>query len=139
MKIVPIMTAKETFSPGDAMRDIYTRGLVTSDFVLVMGDLVSNIRIDEVVRVHKERRKTNKDAIMTMVVKESGVRHRTRFVCSLPTFSFLFGYVSITYRVLGIEVNPLCSCLIQRRQNVCITSTYKVFPERQQSPSLARS
>ncbi|KAH9484230.1 putative translation initiation factor eIF-2B subunit epsilon [Psilocybe cubensis] len=78
MKIVPIMTAKETFSPGDAMRDIYTRGLVTSDFVLVMGDLVSNIRIDEVVRVHKERRKTNKDAIMTMVVKESGVNHRTR-------------------------------------------------------------
>ncbi|PPQ70755.1 hypothetical protein CVT25_000076 [Psilocybe cyanescens] len=78
MKIVPIMTAKETFSPGDAMRDIYTRGLVTSDFVLVMGDLVSNIRIDEVVRVHKERRRTNKDAIMTMVVKESGVDHRTR-------------------------------------------------------------
>ncbi|CAK5264263.1 unnamed protein product [Mycena citricolor] len=78
IKIVPIMTAKETFSAGDAMRDVYTRGLVTSDFVLVMGDLVSNIRIDEVVRVHKERRKTNKDAIMTMVVKESGVSHRTR-------------------------------------------------------------
>ncbi|KAF8078040.1 nucleotide-diphospho-sugar transferase [Lyophyllum atratum] len=78
IKIVPILTAKETFSPGDAMRDIYTRGLVTSDFVLVMGDLVSNIRIDEVVRVHKERRKTNKDAIMTMVVKESGARHRTK-------------------------------------------------------------
>jgi translation initiation factor eIF-2B subunit epsilon len=80
MKIVPIMTAKETFSPGDAMRDIYTRGLVTTDFVLVMGDLVSNIRIDEVVRVHKERRRTNKDAIMTMVVKECGGRHRTRWV-----------------------------------------------------------
>ncbi|KAF5391348.1 hypothetical protein D9757_002006 [Collybiopsis confluens] len=78
IKIVPILTAKETFSPGDAMRDIYTRGLVTGDFVLVMGDLVSNIRIDEVVRVHKERRKTNKDAIMTMVVKESGAKHRTR-------------------------------------------------------------
>ncbi|KAJ3561900.1 hypothetical protein NP233_g9905 [Leucocoprinus birnbaumii] len=78
MKIVPIMTSKETYSPGDAMRDIYTRGLVSSDFILVMGDLVSNIRIDEVVRVHKERRKTNKDAIMTMVVKESGAEHRTR-------------------------------------------------------------
>lgn len=80
MKIVPIITAKETYSPGDAMRDIYTRGLVTSDFVLVMGDLVSNVRIDEVVKVHKERRKSNKDAIMTMVVKETGVRHRTRCV-----------------------------------------------------------
>jgi translation initiation factor eIF-2B subunit epsilon len=87
MKIVPIMTAKETYSPGDAMRDIYTRGLVTSDFVLVMGDLVSNVRIDEVVKVHKERRKRNKDAIMTMVVKESGVRHRTRCVA---TFSFFW-------------------------------------------------
>ncbi|KAI6117666.1 nucleotide-diphospho-sugar transferase [Pisolithus croceorrhizus] len=78
LKIVPIVTAKETFSPGDAMRDIYTHGIITSDFVLVTGDLVSSVRIDEVVRVHKERRKTNKDAIMTMVVKESGVRHRTR-------------------------------------------------------------
>ncbi|KAH0827077.1 hypothetical protein J3R83DRAFT_4762 [Lanmaoa asiatica] len=78
LKIVPIVTAKETFSPGDAMRDIYTHGIITSDFVLITGDLVSNVRIDEVVRVHKERRKTNKDAIMTMVVKESGAHHRTR-------------------------------------------------------------
>ena len=78
LKIVPIMTARETFTPGDAMRDIYTHGIITSDFVLVTGDLVSSVRIDEVVRVHKERRRTNKDAIMTMVVKESGVRHRTR-------------------------------------------------------------
>ncbi|CAL1704887.1 unnamed protein product [Somion occarium] len=78
LKIVSIITSKETFTPGDAMRDIYTRGIITSDFVLVMGDLVSNIRIDEVVRVHKERRRTNKDAIMTMVVKPSGVVHRTR-------------------------------------------------------------
>ncbi|KZT68221.1 nucleotide-diphospho-sugar transferase [Daedalea quercina L-15889] len=78
LKIVPIITAKETFSPGDAMRDIYTHGIITSDFILVTGDLVSNIRIDEVVRMHKERRRTNKDAIMTMVVKESGPQHRTR-------------------------------------------------------------
>ncbi|ETW85768.1 hypothetical protein HETIRDRAFT_309762 [Heterobasidion irregulare TC 32-1] len=78
LKIVPIVTAKETFSPGDAMRDIYTHGIITGDFILVAGDLVSNVRIDEVVRAHKERRRTNKDAIMTMVVKESGARHRTR-------------------------------------------------------------
>ncbi|KAI9466261.1 nucleotide-diphospho-sugar transferase [Lactarius psammicola] len=78
LKIVPVMTAKETFSPGDAMRDIYTHGIITSDFVLVSGDLVSNIRIDEVVRAHKDRRKVNKDAIMTIVVKESGSTHRTR-------------------------------------------------------------
>lgn len=77
---MPIVTAKETFSPGDAMRDIYTHQIITSDFVLVTGDLVSNVRIDEVVRAHKERRRTNKDAIMTMVVKEAGAVHRTRCV-----------------------------------------------------------
>ena len=89
MQILPIVTAKETFSPGDAMRDIYTRGLLTTDFVLVSGDLVSNIRIDDVVRVHRERRKTNKDAIMTMVVKECGAKHRTR--------SVVMGYSAIAY------------------------------------------
>ena len=75
------------------MRDIYTHGIVTSDFVLVHGDLVSNVRIDEVVRVHKERRKTNKDAIMTMVVKESGSKHRTRHVLFRYIFESLFDSV----------------------------------------------
>lgn len=83
IKIVPIITSKETFTPGDAMRDIYTHGIITTDFVLVTGDLVSNVKIDEVVRLHKERRKHNKDAIMTMVVKPSGVAHRTRCACFL--------------------------------------------------------
>lgn len=78
MKIVTILTAKETYSPGDAMRDLYTRSLLTSDFVLVMGDLVSNIPIDQVVKAHKERAKKNPNAIMTMVVKQVGVKHRTR-------------------------------------------------------------
>ncbi|TFY50681.1 hypothetical protein EVG20_g11387, partial [Dentipellis fragilis] len=82
LTITPILTSKQTYSPGDAMRDIYTHGIITSDFVLVYGDLVSNIRIDAVVREHKERRRVNKDAIMTMVVKESGAKHRTRYVRS---------------------------------------------------------
>ena len=76
--ITPIVTAKESFSAGDAMRDIYTHGIISSDFVLVHGDLVSNVRIDEVVRLHKERRRSNRDAIMTIVVKEASAVHRTR-------------------------------------------------------------
>ena len=76
--ITPIVTAKESFSAGDAMRDIYTHGIISSDFVLVHGDLVSNVRIDEIVRLHKERRRSNRDAIMTIVVKEASAVHRTR-------------------------------------------------------------
>ena|ERR1700761_4722716 len=78
VSITPIITAKESFAPGDALRDIYTHGVITSDFVLVSGDLVSSIKLDEVVKAHRERRKKNKDAIMTMVVRESGGSHRTR-------------------------------------------------------------
>jgi len=44
-----------------------------------MGDLVSNIRIDEVVKIHKERRKgVDRDAIMTMVVKPIGATPSAR-------------------------------------------------------------
>ena len=82
IKIVPIITSRDVYSAGDAMRDIYTHGIITNDFVLVSGDLVSNIRIDEIVKVHKERRKTNKDAIMTMVVKEASAVHPTRHVAN---------------------------------------------------------
>ena len=60
------------------MRDMYTHGFITSDFVLVSGDLVSNIAIGDVVRAHKERRKVDKEMVMTMVLKKSGAVHATR-------------------------------------------------------------
>jgi hypothetical protein len=124
---------KETYSPGDAMRDIYTRGLVTSDFVLVMGDLVSNVRIDEVVKVHKERRKNNKDAIMTMVVKESGVRHRTR--CG---FCLLFVSVVKFFLSLGLKENLQCLSWTARPLNVCITCMSKAILVKKLSIFLAK-
>lgn len=80
LKITPIVTDPSCFAPGEALRDVYTHGVITSDFVLVFGDLVSNVRLDEVVRAHKARRRTDKDAVMTMVVKEAGAEHRARCV-----------------------------------------------------------
>lgn len=61
--------------------------MITSDFVLVFGDLVSNVRLDEVVKAHKARVKENKDAIMTMVVMEAGSQHGTRyaFISTFPS------------------------------------------------------
>lgn len=46
--------------------------------MLVSGDMVCNVRIDEMVKIHKERRKVDKDVIMTILVKQAGVGHRTR-------------------------------------------------------------
>ncbi|KZT60474.1 nucleotide-diphospho-sugar transferase [Calocera cornea HHB12733] len=83
--IVPIVSPR-AMSVGDAMRELDEKQLISSDFILVAGDVVSNLQIDEVVKEHKERRKKNKDAIMTMVVKRSGAFHRTRPVGDASVF-----------------------------------------------------
>ena len=44
---------------------------VRGDFVLVSGDTVSNMSLKEVLQEHKERRKLDKLAVMTMVLKRS--------------------------------------------------------------------
>jgi hypothetical protein len=44
---------------------------VRGDFVLVSGDTVSNMSLTEVVKEHQERRKKDKLAVMTMVVKRA--------------------------------------------------------------------
>lgn len=80
LKITPIATDPACFAPGEALRDVYTHGVITSDFILVFGDLVSNVRLDEVVRAHKARRRADKEALMTIVVKEVGAEHRSRCV-----------------------------------------------------------
>lgn len=53
------------FLPGDVMHDVYTHGLV-------MGDFMNNIAIDDALHAYKEHQRTNKDAIMTMVLKPGG-------------------------------------------------------------------
>ncbi|PVG02792.1 nucleotide-diphospho-sugar transferase [Serendipita vermifera] len=63
---------------GDAIRQVDAQSIITGDFVLVSGDMVCNVRIDEMVKIHKERRKVDKEVIMTVLVKEADTNHRTR-------------------------------------------------------------
>lgn len=92
-------------SVGDALRDIDNRGLISGDFLLVNGDLVSNLQIDEALANHRKRRAADKNAIMTLVLREGGLgEHRTKahgvtpvFVCD-PTKQRVLHYE---------EMNPL--------------------------------
>ena len=68
------------------MRDIDSRGLITGDFLLVSGDVVSNVSIQPAVAQHRGRREKEKDAIMTMVLREAGVNHRTKTRSCRPVF-----------------------------------------------------
>ncbi|TIC15326.1 nucleotide-diphospho-sugar transferase [Wallemia mellicola] len=75
LAVTPIVSTTSV-SAGDAIRELDAKQLIRTDFVLISGDVVSTIDIQKIVDEHKERRKTNKDAIMTMVTKRVGASHR---------------------------------------------------------------
>ena len=58
------------------MRLIDHRHVIRADFVLVSGDTVANMDLRRAIEAHRERRKTEKLAIMTMCVKASNRRQR---------------------------------------------------------------
>ncbi|CAI0628013.1 unnamed protein product [Linum tenue] len=68
---VTTIESHNSISAGDALRLIYERNVIHGDFVLVSGDTVSNMSLTQAVKEHKERRKKDNNAVMTMVIKKS--------------------------------------------------------------------
>ena len=77
VKVTPVVS-QELLSVGDALRDLDAKNLLRSDFVLVTGDVVSNLDLGKVLQAHKQRKQTDKNSIMTMVLKEASPDHRSR-------------------------------------------------------------
>ncbi|CAH1225813.1 EIF2B5 [Branchiostoma lanceolatum] len=75
---VTTQVSEDSLSPGDALRLIYDRSLIRTDFVLVMGDLVSTINLQPIIQQHKQRRLKDKVTVMTMLFREAAPRHHTR-------------------------------------------------------------
>lgn len=68
-------------SAGDALRLIYERNVITSDFILVSGDTVSNMMLSDALQEHNDRKQKDKNAVMTMVIKKlkpSQITRQTR-------------------------------------------------------------
>ena len=62
---VIVSTACKT--AGEALREIDIKDIIKSDFVLVSGDVVSNMDLGAALEAHKARRDRDKNALMTMV------------------------------------------------------------------------
>eukprot|EP01133_Synstelium_polycarpum_P012112 gene12112-14168_t len=77
VRVRPIVAAN-CQSTGDALRSIYTLNYIQSDFILVSGDVVSNMNIANALKIHKAKREADKSTIMTMVFKQASPSHRTR-------------------------------------------------------------
>ncbi|PKI44626.1 hypothetical protein CRG98_034981 [Punica granatum] len=68
---VTTIESHNSVSAGDALRFIYERNVIHGDFILISGDTVSNMSLTRVLQEHKERRKKDSNAVMTMVIKRS--------------------------------------------------------------------
>ncbi|XP_011889887.1 PREDICTED: translation initiation factor eIF-2B subunit epsilon isoform X2 [Cercocebus atys] len=79
LNVVRIITSELYRSLGDVLRDVDAKALVRSDFLLVYGDVISNISITRALEEHRLRRKLEKNvSVMTMIFKESSPSHPTR-------------------------------------------------------------
>ncbi len=67
-----LIRVAQASSQGDFLRDLDKRAIIAGDFVLVHGDLVANVPLDPVLARHRARREANRDAIMTLVLREGG-------------------------------------------------------------------
>ncbi|CAI9102454.1 OLC1v1000729C1 [Oldenlandia corymbosa var. corymbosa] len=68
---VTTIESNNSAGAGDALRLIYEQNVIRGDFVLVSGDTISNMPLSEALKEHRERRKKDNNAIMTMVVRQS--------------------------------------------------------------------
>uniref|UniRef100_A0A0D9Z000 Translation initiation factor eIF2B subunit epsilon n=1 Tax=Oryza glumipatula TaxID=40148 RepID=A0A0D9Z000_9ORYZ len=68
---VTAVESHDAISAGDALRVMYGRGVIHGDFVLISGDTISNMNLKDTLQEHKDRRKKDPLAVMTMVIKHS--------------------------------------------------------------------
>ncbi|KAL1569435.1 translation initiation factor eIF-2B subunit epsilon isoform X2 [Salvia divinorum] len=79
--LVSTIESYNAMSAGDALRLIYEKNVIHGDFVLVTGDTVSNMPLTQALKEHKERKKRDSNAVMTMVIKQSKpspITHQSR-------------------------------------------------------------
>jgi translation initiation factor eIF-2B subunit epsilon len=105
--VLQFVRVSDARSVGDVLRDMDKRSLVDGDFLLVHGDLVSNMLLDGVLAAHRKRREESAANIMTLVLSSAGAHeHRTKTHGITPVFAV----DSKNKRCLHYdEINPLQS------------------------------
>ena len=53
-------------------------GEIESDFVLISGDVISNMHLEKAFEAHKQLRKKDKSVLMTSLFKKASPHHRSR-------------------------------------------------------------
>ena len=73
-------------SVGDVMRDLDQKHILAGDFIVVSGDVLCNFPISRALKSHKARREKDKNAIMTMLLREADPDYYSLSNSTVPTF-----------------------------------------------------
>jgi len=93
---VSVIASANCASAGEALRVIDHKHVIRSDFILVHGDVVTNMDLTPALRAHRERRMKEKGAIVTMCVRKVGADAR----------ELLYGDVNLTL-AMDAETNRI--------------------------------
>ncbi|KAL4515961.1 hypothetical protein Ndes2437A_g06674 [Nannochloris sp. 'desiccata'] len=110
MAIHPIVSTN-CLSLGDAIRLMDHKDVIKTDFILISGDVVTNMKLNVAMDTHRRRRQADKSAIMTLVMRAGMTQaHRVRLGASGVTTVIDPG----TARLLKYEEHaPLISSTIR--------------------------
>ncbi|KAK4782643.1 hypothetical protein SAY86_007017 [Trapa natans] len=107
---VATIESHNSVSAGDALRLIYERNVIHGDFILISGDTLSNMSLTRALQEHRERKKKDSNAVMTMVIKRSKLSPVTQqsrlgtdelFMAIDPDTKQLLFYEENTYHLKG--------------------------------------
>ncbi|XP_049777276.1 translation initiation factor eIF-2B subunit epsilon [Schistocerca cancellata] len=75
---ISVIISEGCRSLGDAMRDLDAKGVIRSDFILLFGTTVANLHFQQALEIHRKFQKQDKGAVMTLLYKEAGPKHKSR-------------------------------------------------------------
>uniref|UniRef100_H2ZHD6 Translation initiation factor eIF2B subunit epsilon n=1 Tax=Ciona savignyi TaxID=51511 RepID=H2ZHD6_CIOSA len=76
---VTVVCSQSLTSVGDVLREVDQKTLFKTDFLVVPGDVVSNMQLATSLKEHRARREKDKNApLMTLVLRTSSPTHRSR-------------------------------------------------------------
>ena len=141
---ITLVMSLESRSVGDAMRDIDNRGLITGDFLLVSGDVVTNIDFKKALSFHKQKSQQDKNHMVTMILNKASPVHRTRskidpgtFVLDKATNRCVF-YQEIPNGKSSLDIDPellegddfaIRNDLIDCHLDICTPHVPQIFQE----------
>ena len=61
---------KHCTSAGDALRELDSMGVIRSDpFIIISGEVVSNMNLSKAIAFHREKKRQDNNAVLTLVLK----------------------------------------------------------------------